>query len=200
MTPIRALLSMTLALAALGQATSWGTGAASLRRELATVRADLARDEVSFEPSRLAAQVQRALPELVARIPLDARVLLVSGHPLPVQFEHLLLPRPFRLLQRLEPGVFDEARARWPHLAEPIERARRRMQQLELALTPERLAAALDGSDHLVTFLWPDGVLGDIDLADGGAAMAVGVASRPVRLERVAGNAWATVWRLDRDG
>jgi hypothetical protein len=131
---------VVLVLAAAGQAYLCGRRALLFADSHAAVSARLASDEPSFG-SAFEAQAYHALPPLMALVPEDASVLLVSGVAIPTQFQFYVLPRPYRKLQRLEPKMAQVAAAARPDLAEAIHAAYSHIEQLGLRLT----AAGLGG-------------------------------------------------------
>jgi hypothetical protein len=99
------------------------------------------------------------LPPLMAAVPTDARVLLVAGTTVPFAYDFHVLPRPLDVLVRVQERVV----ARALRLFEDDYVVTRWLDELDargLRLTPERLAAALDGHDVLVTFLIDEPALG----------------------------------------
>jgi len=128
----------------------------ALDRQARTVTALLEGPESEVDPALSQVFAWRSLPALAARIPEDARVLLVSGTFFPAQYHFYFQPRPFTFLQPLEPRLLQTAIERHPAMAEALRDQYARLEAKGLRLTSERLHAELSRADYLVLFRRPE--------------------------------------------
>ena len=128
----------------------------ALDRHARTVAALLEGPASAVDPALSPVFAWRSLPALAARIPEDARVLLVSGTFFPAQYHYYFQPRPFTFLQPLEPRLLQTAIERHPAMAEALRDQFARLEAKGLRLTPERLREELSRADYLVLFRRPE--------------------------------------------
>ncbi|HLU39866.1 MAG TPA: hypothetical protein VK081_10790 [Planctomycetota bacterium] len=123
----------------LGAAVQLGAGAVFSVQALRRVPGDLST--VAAGPAAASSESMRALlalPDLLASVPDDAPVLVVSTLAA-VQLEYFVLPRPMLLLQDLPQAWIDLAQQFMPEVVDEVRRRRERLDRSGRLLTDERL-------------------------------------------------------------
>jgi hypothetical protein len=150
---VNKVLSLILGLAALGQATLFVLSQrVAVASALAQARLFAAQKEpgINYEAAAL-----RSLPPLAARIPLDARVLLVSRVIIPIQYEIHFLPRRFALLLEFPQEIVELARSVGERTQWECQIRRDKLAGRRALLSPERLLEELQRADFVVFFFEP---------------------------------------------
>lgn len=146
--------------------------------ELECRRVLAAQERIPIPPHRSLA-AYRDLNRIAAALPLDASVLLVDSSPQPLQYAFYFRPRPFLSLLVASRADVELVRSVRPDLAVHFERRVERFEERDRLFTDERLAAELARHDFLVFY-----------------PLEVPVAVAGVRLELVAREGWASLFRI----
>ncbi|MGQ0552848.1 MAG: hypothetical protein ACT4PU_06470 [Planctomycetota bacterium] len=162
--PLRWLLLLVLVAAAVAQAGPFAKRFGTLHEHAENVDTLLRGPLRGVDPALSQVLAWRELPGVAARIPDTARVLLVSGTPLPAQFHFFFLPRPFMFLQPLDPRHLERAIEMAPHFADNFRLQFEILERAGLRLTPERLDEELARADYVVRFLHPGDLPASVEL------------------------------------
>jgi len=109
--------------------------------------------EVDTPPSPEVSAV-RSLPRIAARIPEDARVLLVTSVIPRIQYEFYFLPRPFTMLEDFPPEALRVIEEQGPLIAPFAARRRAEFERRRQLWSAERFREAVLAADYVVAFFF----------------------------------------------